>query len=90
MMCDLLSSVGSVQDLRAGDSWFDPWLGQYSFRGFMILIVTGFIPLLPLSTVSTLFQWLCGKAASGLERIFGSTGLKNSRRSWIGTLDAMI
>ena len=31
----------------------DPQLGQYSFRGLMIVIVTGFIPLSPLSVVST-------------------------------------
>ena len=27
------SSVGSMPDLRTG-LWFNPWLGQYSFRGF--------------------------------------------------------
>ena len=27
------SSVGSTQNLRTGDPWFDPWLGQYSFLG---------------------------------------------------------
>ena len=43
------SSVGSVADLRTGDRWFDPRHGQYSFRELMIVIVTGFIPLLPLS-----------------------------------------
>ena len=32
------SSVCSVADLRTGDSLFDPRLGQYSFRGLMILI----------------------------------------------------
>ena len=45
------SSVGSVADLRAGGCWFDPWLGQYSVRGLMIVITTGFIPLSPLSVV---------------------------------------
>ena len=30
------SSVGSVADLRTGGRWFDPRLGQYSFRGLMI------------------------------------------------------
>ena len=29
------SSVGTVKDLRIGGRWFDPWLGQYSFRGLM-------------------------------------------------------
>ena len=51
--------------VRLEGRWFDPWLGQYSLRGLMIGIATGFIPLSPL-----LFQrWLCVKAAIGLERI---------------------
>ena len=36
------SSFGNIQDLRTGSGWFNPWLGQYSFRGLMIVIVTGF------------------------------------------------
>ena len=39
------SSVSSVVDLRTGVHWFNPRLGQYSFRGLMIVIATGFIPL---------------------------------------------
>ena len=46
-----------VADLRPGGCWFDPWLGQYSFRGWMIVIATRFIPLLPLSFVSTMALW---------------------------------
>ena len=45
------SPVGSVQDLSTGGRWFDPRLGQYSFRGLMIVIATGFIPISPLSIV---------------------------------------
>ena len=37
--------------------WFDPQLGQYSFRGLMIAIATGFIPLSPLSVVLTMVMW---------------------------------
>ena len=38
-----------------------------SFRGLMIVIALG---LIPLSHCCPLFrQWLCGKAASGLERV---------------------
>ena len=37
------SSVDSVVDLRIGGHRFDPWLGQYSFQGLMIIIATGFI-----------------------------------------------
>ena len=59
------SSVGSIADLGTG-RWFNPRLGQYSFRGLMIAIATGFIPLTPLSNVSTMVMW---EAASGLERI---------------------
>ena len=56
----------SIVDLRTGGLWFDSRLGQYSFHGLMIVIATGFIPLSPLSVVR---QWLCGKAAGGLERV---------------------
>ena len=51
------SSVGSVAYLRTGGHWFDPRLGQYSFRELMIAIATGFIPLSPLSAVSTMVMW---------------------------------
>ena len=61
------SSVGSVADLRTGGRWFDPRLGQYSLRRLMIVIVTGFIFLSPLSVVSAM---VCGKTASGLEGKF--------------------
>ena len=51
------SSVGSFADLRTGGCWFDPWLGQYCSRGLMIINATGFIPLPPLSVVSTMVMW---------------------------------
>ena len=51
------SSVGSVQDFRTGGRWFDPRLGQYSFRVLIIVIATGFIPLSALSIVSTIVMW---------------------------------
>ena len=54
----LHSSVGSVAGLRTGGRRFDLRLGQYSFRGWMIVIATGFIPLSPLSVVSTMVMWL--------------------------------
>ena len=38
-------SAGSVADLRTGGCCFDFQLGQYSFRGLMSVIATGFIPL---------------------------------------------
>ena len=30
--------IGQSQDLRTGGCWSDPRLGQYSFRGLMIVI----------------------------------------------------
>ena len=51
------SSVGSVADLKTEGCWFDPRLGQYSFRGLMLVIATGFIPLSLLSIVSTMIIW---------------------------------
>ena len=44
-------------DLRTGGRWFDPRLGQYSFRGFMIVIPPEFILLPPLSVVWTMVMW---------------------------------
>ena len=57
---------------------------QYSLRGLMIVIVTGFIPLSPLYIVLTVVmlessQWL-GK----------NTVSKNFRKAWIGALAAAI
>ena len=51
------SSVGSILDLRTGGRWFDPRLGQYSFEGLMIVIVTGFDLFLLLSIVLTMVVW---------------------------------
>ena len=53
---------------RESDEWFmymqstdfyrfDSRLGQYSFRGLMIVIATGLIPLPSLSIVSTMVMW---------------------------------
>ena len=82
------SSVGSVADLRTGGHMFNPRLGKYSFLGLMILIAIGFIPLSPLSVVSTTVMlesshWL-GK------NIVRSTGQKNSRKAWIDALASAI
>ena len=57
------SSVCSIADFRTGGCWFDPLLGQYSFRGLLIVIATGFIPFSLLSIVLTIVklessQWL--------------------------------
>ena len=54
---------GSVADSKTGGRWFDPRLAQYSFRELMIVITPEFIPLSPLSVVSTMVtcessQWL--------------------------------
>ena len=51
------SSVGSVADLRTGGRWFYLRLGQYSFRGLMIVIATGFISVSTLSVASTINMW---------------------------------
>ena len=60
------SSVRSVEDLRKGGRWLNHPLGQYSFRGLMMVIATGFIPL---PRYLLFLQGLCKKASSGLERI---------------------
>ena len=51
------SSVGSNADLRTGGRWSDQRLGQYSFRGLMIVIATGSSPLSALSIVSPTVMW---------------------------------
>ena len=81
-------SVCSVADLRTGGHWFDPRLGQYSFRGFMIVIATGFIPLSTLSVVSTMFMWESSQWLG--KNIMQSTGQKNSRKARIGALASTI
>ena len=48
------SSVGSIADFRTGGHWFDPQLCQYPFQGLMMVIAAGFIPISPLSIVSTM------------------------------------
>ena len=73
------SSVGSVADLRTGGRWFNPRLDQYSFRGLMIVIATGFIPLSPLSVVSTMVMWESNQWLG--KNIVRSTGLKELQES---------
>ena len=51
------SSVSTVADLITGGRWIDPQLGQYSFRGLMIVTATGFITLSLLYAVSTMIMW---------------------------------
>ena len=70
------SSFRGVSDLRMGDRWFDPQLRHYSFRGWMIVIATGF---------------RTGKAASDLEMVLQGvilqiTSKNNLRVAWIGAL----
>ena len=65
-------SVALGLENRPGGRWFDPQLGQYSFRGLMIVIVTGFIPLSALSIVLTVVMW---ESSQRLEQnIVWSTG----------------
>ena len=82
------STVGSVVDLRTGGCWFDPWLSQYSFRGLMIVIATGFIPLSQQSVVSTMVKWESSQWLG--KNIVQSTGKRNSGKAWIGVLTAVI
>ena len=66
------SSVGSVADLRTRSRWFDPWLGQYSFQGLMIVIATGFIPLSLLPIGLTMVMWESSRWLG--KNIVGSSG----------------
>ena len=83
-----LSPVCSAQDLRTGGRWFDPRLSKYSFRGLMIGITSGFIPLSLLSVVWTMVklessQWL-GKNFSAE---YWSKELQNSMDRCTGRRD---
>ena len=82
------TSVNNVADLRTGGCWFNPRLSHYSFRGLMIVIVTGFIPLSMLSVVSTMVVWESSQCLG--KNIVWSTGSKNFRKTWIGVLAAAI
>ena len=57
-------------------------------RGLMIVIATGLIPLSSLSVVSTTVTWESSQWLG--KNIVRSTGLKNSRKVWIGALAAAI
>ena len=82
------SAVSWVADLRTGSRWFHPWLGQYPFRGSMIVIATRFIPLSPLSVFSTMVMRESSHRLGN--NILRSTGLKKSMKAWIGALAAAI
>ena len=86
------NSVGSVADLRTGGRWFDPRLGQYSFRGLMIVIAAGFIPHSPLSAVSTMVMWKSSKwlgknivRTTGYKKLQGSMDRCTGRRCILKT-----
>ena len=54
----------------------------------MIVIATGFIPLLQLSIVSTTVMWESSQWLG--KHTVGSIGKTNSKKAWIGVLDAAI
>ena len=74
------SPVGSFVDLRIGGPWFDPWLCQYSFRGLMIVIATGFINS-PLTTVHCFNNRYVGKQAMAWEEYCAEYWLKELQES---------
>ena len=75
-------SVGSAQDLRTRGRWSDPRLGQYSFRGLMIVIATRFIPLSPLSIVSTMVMWENSRWLVACKEYFAEYWLKEHSETW--------
>ena len=73
------SSVGSIASFRTGH-WLDHHrLGQYSFQGLMIVIATGFIPLLPLSLCFD--NGYVGKQPVALKENFAEYWLKELKES---------
>ena len=95
--CDLSMVVSSriahsvayrILFLRIGCCWLDSLLIQYSFRGLVIAIATEFIPLPPLTIVSTMVTW---ESSQWLGRnIVRSTGKENTRNAWIVVLTVVI
>ena len=65
-----------------------PGLGQFSVRGLMIVVATGFIPLSLLSIVSTLVMWESSQWLG--KNIVQSTDQKNSWKAWLGALAATV
>ena len=66
--------------------WFDPWLSQCSFQRLMIVIVTGSIPLSPLSV--DFDNDYVEKQPVAWKK--WSNGEKNPMKAWIGALAATI
>ena len=54
-------SIGSISDLTTGGRWFDTRLGQYSFRGLMIVTGTRFIPLITVCCFDTGYVEYCAE-----------------------------
>ena len=50
------SSVSSIQVLRTEGSWFDPQAWQFYFRGLMLVIAIGLVPLSSLSIISAMLM----------------------------------
>ena len=74
-------SVGSIAGLRTAEV-------AGSFRELRIVIATGFIPLSPLSVVSTMVKWESNQWLG--KNIVRSTSEKNSMKAWIGAPAAAI
>ena len=80
----------SIQPVQTG-LCFDPRPGQYSFRGLMKVIATGFIRLSPLSIISTMVMWESNQwRGKNIVRSTGFKKKKDPRKAWIGTLAAAI
>ena len=64
--------------LRKEGSWSDPWFGQNSIQGLMLVIAPGFIALSPLSILLITVMWKC---SSILERILCRVMVKELQES---------
>ena len=58
--------------------WLNRWLGQYFFRGLMIVTAKGFIPLSPLPIVLTMVMWESSQWLG--KNIFCCSSYKNSEK----------
>ena len=82
------SSVGSVAYLRIGGHWFDPRLGQFSFRGFFLSHCDRILS--SLTAVRCYYNGYMGKQPVAWKEYFAEYCLEELQESIIGALAAAI
>ena len=80
-MCAYEATVGKAKYAAAAEASF-PFLSQYSFRGLMIVIATGFIPLIGVCCLDIGYvAW---------KEYCAEYWLKELTKAWVGAMAAVI